>query len=93
MTSCSGIGRVDVTETTTSNIVIEAETGKVTPPVGSGLLAGTLRAQLLAAGEVREAVVTVDALRRTGVVLGGQFTSRLARGELAGDGPISPDAE
>ena len=36
---------------------------KVTPPVVCGLLAGTLRAELLEAGAIQEAIVTLDELR------------------------------
>jgi para-aminobenzoate synthetase/4-amino-4-deoxychorismate lyase len=52
----------EVTESTIANLVIEAGGLKVTPPVACGLLPGTLRAELLASGEVREAPVTVGQL-------------------------------
>ena len=49
----------EVTETTIANLVVEGgmtEQGRrVTPPVACGLLPGTLRAELLATGEVSEA--------------------------------------
>jgi len=57
----------EVTETTIANLVVEDVTDKarrVTPPVACGLLPGTLRAELLAAGEVSEAVVTVEQLKK-----------------------------
>jgi para-aminobenzoate synthetase/4-amino-4-deoxychorismate lyase len=54
----------EVTETTTSNIVADFGGGKVTPPVACGLLAGTFRAELLARHEVREAVISLETLRR-----------------------------
>jgi para-aminobenzoate synthetase / 4-amino-4-deoxychorismate lyase len=56
-------GSGEVTETTIANLVIELETGPVTPPIVCGLLPGTLRAELLAAGEITERPVTVDQLR------------------------------
>jgi para-aminobenzoate synthetase/4-amino-4-deoxychorismate lyase len=54
----------EVTETTIANIVVEVGGERVTPPVSCGLLAGTGRAALLAKGSIREAVVTIDTLRR-----------------------------
>jgi branched-subunit amino acid aminotransferase/4-amino-4-deoxychorismate lyase len=53
----------DVTETTIANLVVEVGGHRVTPPVECGLLAGTLRAELLAAGEVAEARVTKQQVR------------------------------
>lgn len=50
--------RGEVTETTISNIVIEAGGEKLTPPLSCGLLAGVYREWLLARGEVREQVLT-----------------------------------
>ena len=59
----------EVTETTIANLVVEDvddmnfRSRRVTPPVACGLLPGTFRAELLAAGEVSEARVTVEQLR------------------------------
>jgi para-aminobenzoate synthetase/4-amino-4-deoxychorismate lyase len=53
-----------VTEATIFNLVVELDGVLVTPPVACGLLGGTFRAELLHRGEIREAVVTVDDLRR-----------------------------
>jgi len=56
----------EVTETTVANLVIEdvaAGGRRVTPPVACGLLPGTFRAEVLAAGEVSEERVTVEQLR------------------------------
>jgi para-aminobenzoate synthetase/4-amino-4-deoxychorismate lyase len=53
----------EVTESTIANIVVELPGGvRVTPPVACGLLAGTLRADLLERGEIRERVVRVEEL-------------------------------
>jgi para-aminobenzoate synthetase/4-amino-4-deoxychorismate lyase len=52
----------EVTEAITFNVVVELEGRRVTPPVGCGLLPGTLRAELLARGELLEGHVTVDEL-------------------------------
>jgi para-aminobenzoate synthetase/4-amino-4-deoxychorismate lyase len=52
-----------VTESTIANIVVEIGGRRVTPPVQCGLLAGTLRAELLEAGAIQESIVTLDELR------------------------------
>ena len=56
----------EATETTIANLVVEdlGRARRVTPPIACGLLPGTLRAELLATGEVSEAVVTVEQLKR-----------------------------
>jgi para-aminobenzoate synthetase/4-amino-4-deoxychorismate lyase len=49
-----------ITEAMTANIVVDLDGRAVTPPVECGLLPGTMRAELLAAGEIAEAPITVD---------------------------------
>jgi para-aminobenzoate synthetase/4-amino-4-deoxychorismate lyase len=56
--------RGEVTETTTANIVMELDGERLTPPVSSGLLAGTYRAWMLDQGLARERVVHKDDLGR-----------------------------
>ena len=51
-----------VTETTVANLVVRVGGELVTPPTRCGLLAGTLRAEMLERGEIRERVVTVGEL-------------------------------
>lgn len=53
-----------VTESCYANVVLDIDGGKITPPVSSGLLSGTFRAHLLAAGSIREQPVTPAMLRR-----------------------------
>jgi para-aminobenzoate synthetase/4-amino-4-deoxychorismate lyase len=53
----------EVTETTIANIVVEINARRVTPPIACGLLPGTLRAELLATGDIREARVTIVELK------------------------------
>ena len=60
--------RGEVTESTRANVVIERGGVKVTPPVVCGLLPGTFREELLARGEIREAVISVRELREAPVV-------------------------
>lgn len=52
--------RGEVTEFRNGNVVFERDGQWFTPPVHCGLLAGTYRASLLAAGELVEKVVRVD---------------------------------
>ncbi len=54
--------RGELTEATTANIVMRLHGQLVTPPVESGLLAGTFRAKLLANGQIREQVLLLEDL-------------------------------
>lgn len=56
--------RGELTEASVANIILELDGRQVTPPVTSGLLAGTLRAHLLAAGEIVEGALRPDDLAR-----------------------------
>jgi branched-subunit amino acid aminotransferase/4-amino-4-deoxychorismate lyase len=51
-----------ITEAITANIVVDLDGRAVTPPVECGLLPGTMRAELLAAGEIAEALITMEQL-------------------------------
>jgi para-aminobenzoate synthetase/4-amino-4-deoxychorismate lyase len=55
--------RGEVTESRIANVVVPIEGQLYTPPVSSGLLPGTFRAELLAEGKIRERVITVEELR------------------------------
>lgn len=57
--------RGEVTEFTRANVAIEWDGKLVTPPVSCGLLAGTLRAELLERGELVEQAFTVEQLWRS----------------------------
>lgn len=60
----------ELTESTVANLVVRLDGELVTPPVSSGLLAGTYRERLLARGRVVERVVRrEDLARATGVWL------------------------
>jgi para-aminobenzoate synthetase/4-amino-4-deoxychorismate lyase len=54
----------EATESTIANLVVQLAGRRVTPPVACGLLPGTLRAELLASGELTERVVTMDELTK-----------------------------
>jgi para-aminobenzoate synthetase/4-amino-4-deoxychorismate lyase len=54
----------ELTESTIANIVVDLDGDLCTPPVASGLLAGTFRAELLAQGTIRETVIRIPDLSR-----------------------------
>lgn len=56
--------RGELTESTRANLVLRLDGELLTPPISSGLLAGTFRAELLAQGTLREQVLRVPDLAR-----------------------------
>jgi len=54
----------EITESTIANVVVESGGRRLTPPVRCGLLPGVFRGWLLDRGEIEEAVITLDDLRR-----------------------------
>jgi para-aminobenzoate synthetase/4-amino-4-deoxychorismate lyase len=56
--------RGELTEFTIGNLVLELDGRRYTPPIDCGLLAGTMRAELLERGEVADRVLLRDDLRR-----------------------------
>ncbi|HEX8160592.1 MAG TPA: aminodeoxychorismate synthase component I [Pyrinomonadaceae bacterium] len=55
----------EITEFTNGNLVVEIEGRRLTPARASGLLAGTMRAELLERGEIGESVVSRADLARS----------------------------
>ena len=55
--------RGEVTESTIANVAVRSGNTWVTPPLDAGLLPGTRRAAMLAAGELVERTVTIHAVR------------------------------
>jgi para-aminobenzoate synthetase/4-amino-4-deoxychorismate lyase len=53
----------EITESTRFNIVAEIDDRRITPPVECGLLAGTMRAELLEVGTITERRITIEELR------------------------------
>ncbi len=60
--------RGEITETTIANLVLEIDGEALTPKESSGLLPGTLRAELLANRRVRETVLTLADLDRADAI-------------------------
>jgi branched-subunit amino acid aminotransferase/4-amino-4-deoxychorismate lyase len=58
----------EITEATMSNIVVDVGGRQLTPPVACGLLAGTMRAELLEAGEIEEERISLDRLAAAGQI-------------------------
>ena len=56
--------RNEITESTIANVVVSIDDELFTPPIESGLLAGTFRDQMLAEGKIRERVITVAEFQR-----------------------------
>jgi 4-amino-4-deoxychorismate lyase len=63
--------RDEVCEGTITNLFVQMGETLVTPPLGSGLLPGVLRAELLATGRAREAVLTLADLRGADMIFCG----------------------
>lgn len=63
--------RGELTEGSRTNIFVERDGILLTPPVSSGLLSGTLRAELLQSGKAREEILTPRDLESTAAVFLG----------------------
>ena len=60
--------RGEITESTIANVVVRIDGELYTPPVESGLLAGTFRNHLLDEGKVKERVITIEDFKNAGEV-------------------------
>ncbi|MCB9419710.1 MAG: aminodeoxychorismate synthase component I [Ardenticatenaceae bacterium] len=60
--------RGEITEALTSNVVVELDGQLWTPPVSSGLLAGTFRGQLLVQDQIQERVITIEEFQRSSTI-------------------------
>jgi para-aminobenzoate synthetase/4-amino-4-deoxychorismate lyase len=64
-------GRDEVTEGSVTNVFVETGGKLLTPPVGCGVLPGTLRQELIDTGRCAEAVITTSDLRSADRVYAG----------------------
>jgi para-aminobenzoate synthetase/4-amino-4-deoxychorismate lyase len=55
--------RGEVTESSVANVVVKLDDKLYTPPISSGLLAGTFRDEMIAKGMISERVITVEQLK------------------------------
>src|SRR5829696_364440 len=60
--------RGEITESSIANVVLSLDDQLFTPPVESGLLAGTFRNQLLAEGKIKERAITISELENAKVI-------------------------
>ena len=74
--------RGEITEATIANIVLKLDGELVTPPVESGLLAGTFRNHLLESGEITERVLMVADLGRAEEIFLINSVRKWIRGEM-----------
>jgi para-aminobenzoate synthetase/4-amino-4-deoxychorismate lyase len=75
--------RGEVTESCYGNVFVERDGETTTPPVTSGLIPGTLRAELLEAGEVQERVLLIDDLATVeAITIGNSVRGRYPIGNL-----------
>jgi para-aminobenzoate synthetase/4-amino-4-deoxychorismate lyase len=74
--------RRELTESCSSNVVLELDGRKLTPHHACGLLPGTFRAELLARGEIEEAVLPIDSLERASRIFTVNSVRRWVAAEL-----------
>jgi para-aminobenzoate synthetase / 4-amino-4-deoxychorismate lyase len=56
--------RDEITESSSANVVVKIDGQLFTPPIDSGLLAGTYRAELLAQGKIQERTISKSDLKQ-----------------------------
>jgi 4-amino-4-deoxychorismate lyase len=76
--------RDEIAEGTITSVFADFGDGLVTPPLGSGLLPGVLRAEMLECGACREAVIPAAALGRARRILVGNSLRGLIPARLVG---------
>ena len=84
--------RGEVTESTIANVVVFSEGKHWTPPREAGLLAGTLREELIAKGELFERTITKEELARAGSFalinsVRGWMPAKLSGAQILGETP------
>ena len=79
----------EITESTIANVVVMLDGQLVTPPLESGLLAGTYRDELIAEGTISEQKITVEDLARATEVFLINSVRKWMR--VSSSGPIRPE--
>ncbi|SFV37748.1 para-aminobenzoate synthetase / 4-amino-4-deoxychorismate lyase [Devosia crocina] len=74
--------RSELTEGSITNLFIERDGTLLTPPLSSGLLPGTLRAELVETGQARETILTLADLATAEAIFLGNSVRGLLRAEL-----------
>ncbi|HEX5875566.1 MAG TPA: aminotransferase class IV, partial [Pyrinomonadaceae bacterium] len=74
--------RGEITESSIANVVVRIGDQLFTPPVNSGLLAGTFRNELLIRGEIAERVITIDDFRSANEIFLINSVRKWMRAEL-----------
>ena len=83
----------ELTEFTRGNLVVELDGKRVTPPIACGLLPGTLRAELLAQGEIAERIIHKSDLARAQSMWFINSVRGWLRAEFAARGPAARTAQ
>src|SRR5690606_14460808 len=73
--------RNELTEGSITTLFLERDGVLLTPPLSSGLLPGTLRAELLANGRAVEQILTLDDLQKADAIWLGNSVRGLIRAE------------
>lgn len=81
--------RGEITESTISNIFLDIDGELATPPISSGLLAGTMRAEMLEKGECKECKLDIEELERCNAIYLANSVRGMYRVELAIPGPLA----
>lgn len=75
--------RGEVTESCYGNVFVDRDGQTSTPPLSCGLIAGTLRAELVETGEVSEEVLLIEDLTKVDLItIGNSVRGRYPTGEL-----------
>ncbi|MFC1552491.1 aminodeoxychorismate synthase component I [Candidatus Latescibacterota bacterium] len=77
--------RGEITESCIANVFLKMNGELVTPPVDSGLLAGTYRAWMLDNGSVKEKVITVDELKNANEIYLANSVRKLRKAVFIND--------
>ena len=83
---------IEVCEGTITNVFVEKDGVLITPPLTCGLLPGVLRQELLENGEAKEAVLTLDDLKK-GFYLGNSLRGLIGGGSWFNMHPHSTMAQ